>query len=160
MPIASQNWHRDGEDRQVLKIFIYLNDVDEETGPFMYVKESIKGLKYGKLFPQRPPEGSYPNESVDKAVSPEDIKLCLGKAGTVIFCDTTGLHRGGYAFSKERTMFTASYQASSSVALLPRCRVSADFRPDDPVVRFAVTYPKGGLVKKLAKKYFKLAKIT
>src|SRR5438105_4567090 len=31
---SSQRWHRDFNDRRLLKAFVYLVDVDEETGPF------------------------------------------------------------------------------------------------------------------------------
>jgi hypothetical protein len=33
----------------------------------------------------------------------------LGKAGTVIFCDTAGLHKGGLSYSGERIMATGFY---------------------------------------------------
>ena len=39
-------------------------------------------------------------------VPKNDIRVCTGRAGTVVFCDTTTLHRGGYATKSERTMFT------------------------------------------------------
>lgn len=34
-------WHRDIEDRRVLKIIVYLNDVEEKHGPFEYVPISL-----------------------------------------------------------------------------------------------------------------------
>ena len=37
---ASQRWHRDYNDRHLLKAFLDLVDVDEETGPFEYVAGS------------------------------------------------------------------------------------------------------------------------
>ena len=36
-PIEAQLWHRDPEDIKVVKAFIYLNDVDENCGPFSYI---------------------------------------------------------------------------------------------------------------------------
>ena len=38
----------------------------------------------------------------------------MGKAGTMIFCDTAGIHRGGYATKNERIMFTAGYRTPAS----------------------------------------------
>src|ERR1043166_4505382 len=32
----SQLWHRDPEDRYILKLFVYMTDVDEESGPLSY----------------------------------------------------------------------------------------------------------------------------
>ena len=37
---SSQRWHRDFNDRHLLKAFLYLVDVDEQTGPFEYVPRS------------------------------------------------------------------------------------------------------------------------
>ena len=100
----------------MLKAFIYLSDVDESAGPFTYVIGSTYGKRYGRLFPQHPPLGSYPPEgAVEAAVSPEHVRVMTGQAGTVIFCDTTGIHRGGYATGRERLMFTAFYAAPSYI---------------------------------------------
>ena len=111
----SQKWHRDPEDRKMCKIFIYLNDVDEGTGPFTYVTRSTYGLKYGKFFPQRPPRGVYPKPGeLESKINANDIKVCTAKAGTVIFADTAGLHKGGYATKKDRLMFTAGFRSSAS----------------------------------------------
>ncbi len=110
VPVQSQRWHRDPEDKKMCKIFIYLSDVDEGSGPFVYLPQSHYGGKYWRLFPTRPPVGSYPPEgAMEKIFKPENLKFCTGKAGTVVFADTSGLHRGGYATQKERVMFTASF---------------------------------------------------
>ena len=36
--LSSQRWHRDFNDRHLLKGFLYLVDVDEQAGPFEYVR--------------------------------------------------------------------------------------------------------------------------
>ena len=114
--VASQRWHRDPEDRRMCKVFLYLNDVDENAGPFIYVTKSCYGLKYGSLFPQKPPIGIYPDAAeLEKNIAKEDIKVCTGRAGTIIFCDTSGLHKGGFAKTGERIMFTAGYRTNGAV---------------------------------------------
>ena len=35
-------YHKDENSFNLLKVFIYLNDVDENAGPFMFVKKHIK----------------------------------------------------------------------------------------------------------------------
>ncbi len=109
----SRNWHRDPQEYSIVKVFLYLSDVDDEAGPFTYVPKSAPGYKpYGDLFPQQVPEGSYPgNEALEAAIPKEDIKPQTGPAGTLIFCNTNGLHYGGVTKSKERIMFTMSYAA-------------------------------------------------
>ena len=116
-PFASQRWHRDPEDKRMCKVFLYLSDVDETSGPFMYVLGSQLGGKWRRIFPQEPPAGKYPPDGeVEKRVPIENIKVCAGKAGTVIFCDTSGLHKGGYATKKERIMYTAGYTSLASTS--------------------------------------------
>ena len=85
------------------------------TRDLLYISKSTFGKKpYGHLFPQKPPEGSYPNKrDVDKFIPKKDQKIYTGKAGSVIFCDTSGIHRGGYATSKERLMSTFFYSAKT-----------------------------------------------
>ena len=41
--ISSQRWHRDYNDKHLLKVFLYLVDVDEHMGPFQYVPGSQPG---------------------------------------------------------------------------------------------------------------------
>ncbi len=112
----SQRWHRDPEDKKLVKVFLYLNDVDEGTGPFTYVKGSHFGGKWRHLFPQRLPAGSYPPDGeLEKIVPKEDIKICTARAGTIIFCDTSGLHRGGFSTTKSRLMSMACFVSGASV---------------------------------------------
>jgi ectoine hydroxylase-related dioxygenase (phytanoyl-CoA dioxygenase family) len=106
----SQCWHRDPEEPRMCKMFIYLSDVDETAGPFIYIPYTVRGQKWSHLFPQKPPSGNYPPEESVKKLPQHETRLTItGTAGIVIFCDTTGLHRGGYATVKDRVMFTAFY---------------------------------------------------
>lgn len=112
---ASQEWHRDPDDQQLVKVFLYLNDIDETAGPFSYLQYSQRGGKWRHLFPQHPPRGTYKvPRAVNDFIPKEDIITCTGKAGTIIFCDTSGLHRGGYASSHQRFMYTSAYLTNAS----------------------------------------------
>jgi len=107
----SQRWHRDPEDKKMCKVFVYFSDVlDEGSGPFKYVLGSQYGGQRQNLFPQRPPAGVYPPEGeVESAILGSDIKTCFGEAGTIVFADTAGLHKGGFSTTKPRLMLTISY---------------------------------------------------
>lgn len=109
--VFSQRWHRDPEDRKMCKIFLYLTDVDEGSGPFIYVRGSQEGGIWRNWYPQVGLRGgATPSEAeVRSHIPPEDIIVGTARAGTLIFCDTSGLHRGGYATKNERVMFTAGY---------------------------------------------------
>lgn len=126
IPLKSQRWHRDFEDKILCKMFIYLSDVDQDSGPFMYIRKSNYGRIWSHVFPPKPAKGSYPdmNEVLQK-IPQQEMLECHGKAGTVIFADTRGLHRGGYAKKNKRIMFTAEY-ASEGAFLMVRHRYSEE----------------------------------
>lgn len=113
----SQRWHRDPEDKKIIKVFLYMTDVDEPgAGPFTYVTQSQLGGKWRDLFPQRPPAGRYPMPgAVEWHVPPSDVKMCLAPKGTIIFCDTSGLHKGGFSTTRNRIMFTVCYCSDASL---------------------------------------------
>lgn len=151
-PLKSQNWHRDPEDKKMCKMFIYLTDVDETSGPFMYVRSShYEGVIGSKILPQKPPHASYPDsDEMDGFLKCNpDIKVYTAKAGTVIFADPVGLHRGGYATHKKRIMFTAEYSSKAAFRAihykLPQDRQSF-YQALSPAARFAVD-PRTGLLK-------------
>ncbi len=114
-PIASQRWHQDPDDKKLVKVFLYLNDVDEGAGPFTYVKGSHASGRWRSAFPFDPDRGRHPDAAmVERLVPPEDRIVATGRAGTVIFCDTSGVHRGGYATMNERIMYTSVYTTPAS----------------------------------------------
>lgn len=160
--VQSQKWHRDPEDRCMIKMFLYLNDVDETSGPFIYVRESHGGGRLASLFPQHPPRGSGYIEEGDwkKYIPPDAINVYTGKAGTLIFCDTVGLHKGGYATAGERIMFTAGYCSSAS-AWPSRYQPAEHFEEKQkqallpPLARFALSYKPGRLNTYFLKKFKK-----
>ena len=115
-PYLSQRWHRDPDDKKMLKVFVYLTDVLEEgAGPFSYVKGSQYGGKWRNIFPQIPPVGAYPPlGAVEKIVPKEDIRVCLAPCGTIIFADTSGLHKGGFSTTRIRIMSISDYLSAAS----------------------------------------------
>lgn len=115
----SQLWHRDPEDRHVLKVFVYLTDVDDEAGPFVYARGSHpKGPAR-----RREPEfffesGKTVRRSNDaqmaRVVPPDRWATCVGGKGTMIFADTRGYHKGGLARRHERIMYFCTFVSSAS----------------------------------------------
>ena len=114
----SQRWHRDNEDKNLCKMFMYLTDVgDDDDGPLCYIRESHTGACFGNIFPSRPPSSVYPDlGGIEKIIPVSAIQKCFGKAGTVIFADTSGLHKGGYVLSAPRLMYTATYLTKAAVS--------------------------------------------
>jgi Phytanoyl-CoA dioxygenase (PhyH) len=110
--VASQRWHRDPEDEHIVKSFVYFSDVDEEAGPFEYVRGSTAGGRYGDLWPWSEGHRYPPTDELEAAVPPEDRFLVTAPAGTIIIADTGGFHRGGFARTKPRILSIATYLRS------------------------------------------------
>jgi hypothetical protein len=137
--ISTRKWHRDWEDRRMLKIAIYLHDVDETGGPFEMIR---------RYDTSQGDEGGFNYELADDAALTErlgttyyeDIVSCVGPAGTVIFTDTARFfHRGKPATSRDRRAIFYSYFAQR-----PRhpflCERTGMRRSD--IVKLAIALPK------------------
>ena len=117
--VASQRWHFDFDDKHLLKAFLYLRDVDAQTGPFEYVAESQPGGKYHDVRPWRPMNyGRVDEDEVARRVPEDAVQTFTAPAGTIIFCNTSGLHRGGFATAAPRILATATYCSPASLAAL------------------------------------------
>jgi hypothetical protein len=127
--IMSQRWHRDFDDRHLLKAFLYLVDVNADTGPFEFVSGSARGGKLADFWPWHPLSKTYPSqEEFDQTVPAEDIKTFTASSGTLVLCNTSGFHRGGFATGKPRVLATATYCSPASLKSLTErnYRLAAD----------------------------------
>lgn len=94
----SQSWHRDPEAERLIKVFLFLEDVDTDSGPFEYIARSHAGGFAAACEPRR-----YANqEYVEQSIPREAKRRFVASAGTLVFADTSGLHRGGYTRTKRR----------------------------------------------------------
>lgn len=139
--VASQRWHRDGWDDHIVKVFTYFSDVDDEAGPFEYLRGSPSGGKYGALWPWQDDE-VYPDQAAfEAAIDPSDCVTLTGGPGTVVICDTSGFHRGGYARSKPRVLAYLTY-LSEAASGRHRRKFDVDWVGDDgslsPAARYAL----------------------
>lgn len=139
-PRESQLWHRDErEDHLILKVFVYLSEVDEGAGPFVYAPGThAKGRR--SVSPPTFSEGSHEratDESMGKVLSPSAWTEVRGPIGTVVFADTTGWHRGGWARTSDRLVYNCLFgsQACKGYRSLRR---PADLEVDDPDTAFAL----------------------
>jgi hypothetical protein len=115
---SSQRWHRDFNDRHLLKAFVYLVDVDENAGPFEYVPRSAPGGELDQLWPWRPLGENYPpDDEFAQKVDGRSVTFTAPK-GTIIFCNTSGFHRGGFATGKARALATLTWDSPASLKAL------------------------------------------
>ena len=138
--VASQRWHRDPEDALIVKVFVYFSDVDEEAGPFEYIRSSAAGGRYGDLFAWGEGHRYPPPEELEGSIEPEDRLTMTGPAGTVIFCDTAGFHRGGFARTRPRILSISTFLRPGVKKGASRFEVDLEGREDDlsPQVRAAL----------------------
>jgi len=116
--IGSQEWHRDPEDRQMVKVYLYFSEIDEDAGAMEYIVGTSntlggRGVEIGEwkaaganLYP--------PTEVVEQTFSNVAHFQCTGPVGTLLFCDTTGLHRGGISRSRPRVVATWTFVTPAS----------------------------------------------
>ena len=139
---ASQRWHRDFNDRHLLKAFLYLVDVDEDTGPFEYVPKSAPGGELDQLWPWRPLGDNYPpDDEFAERVNGRSVTFTAPK-GTLIFCNTSGFHRGGFARLKPRVLATLTWDSPASLKALSERNyafVGADGAALSEAQRYALT---------------------
>ena len=107
--VLSQKWHRDGWENHIVKVFTYFAEVDGEAGPFEYIRGSTAGGKYGSLWPWEDEEVYPDQDELAAAVDAADYMTLTGPPGTIIICDTSGFHRGGFARSKPRILSYLTY---------------------------------------------------
>jgi phytanoyl-CoA dioxygenase PhyH len=138
--LASQNWHIDFDDKYLLKAFVYLSDVDADHGPFEYVPGSQPGGPHHSVRPWVPMGyGRVLDEDVAKSVPAAEIATFTGPKGTLILCNTSGLHRGGFATAGPRILATATYCSPASLKALSNRNYESALESDDPVVRYALS---------------------
>jgi hypothetical protein len=138
--VASQNWHVDFDDKHLLKAFVYLSDVGPDHGPFEYVPGSQPGGRHHSVRPWVPMGyGRVPDENVARNVPAEEIVTFTGPKGTLILCNTSGLHRGGFATAGPRVLATATYCSPASLKALSNRNYETTLESSDPVVRYALS---------------------
>jgi hypothetical protein len=111
--IGSQSWHRDPEDGRMIKAYLYCAEVDEGAGPMEYIPESAAGERYGSQWAWKPlgtHAERYPDDEEISARFPAAERVvCTGPEGTLVLCDTDGLHRGGVSVSSPRVLATWTF---------------------------------------------------
>lgn len=89
---GSRRWHRDMEDRNIIRISLYLTDVlDLDSGPFEYVPLALS-----------PPDRKFKgfegriDSDVMRGIVPESQwRQCIGPAGTLIFGAVAQIYHHG-----------------------------------------------------------------
>ena len=115
----AQLFHQDKEFTKFIKVFIYLNDVDENNGPHCYIEGSHidEAHTYGVSFSHR-----VPDNDITQYYKSERIKTLTASAGSITFGDTSCVHKGQSVKGGYRVMLQLEY--ASSLYLSPVCPFS------------------------------------
>jgi len=89
---SSQLFHIDQEDYSQIKLFIYLNDVGPDMGPFTFIK--ARALK--SIFKSSPlPFSRQQDDFIKKEAGGSNLVEVCGKKGTAAFVDTSRCYHFG-----------------------------------------------------------------
>ena len=98
----AENFHRDVDDWRFVKFFSYLSDVDDRSGPHIYVPGSHLVSRMTKI-------RRYTDREVAEAFGADNQQHFTGPAGTAFLENTFGLHRGTPVQATPRLMIQATY---------------------------------------------------
>lgn len=101
-PSVAQKFHRDSEDWKYLRFLIYLTDVDEGSGPHVYIKGSHRDRLPLRL-------KFYSADEIAQQYGIESFVKILGKRGTGIAADTAGIHKGELPSARPRLILTFTF---------------------------------------------------
>lgn len=99
-----QLYHCDRNHHKLLKIFIYLNEVDSEGGPTVYVERSHKMKPFFWYKKYR-----YQDSEINKIYKGFNIIELVSRIGSFQVADTTGFHKGKKPTKNDRYMITILY---------------------------------------------------
>lgn len=116
----SQLWHRDPEDRYILKLFVYLTDVGEGSGPTYYapgthmlgpIRQQPESIlcQEGPALNQRTTD-----EQMAKVVSSDKWVKAIGPRKTILFGDMRGYHKGGLVRENDRILYHCMYNSQAT----------------------------------------------
>lgn len=112
-PASSQLWHHDPEDLKMIKVFVYLEPVEEENGPFTYIPGAYPlGTRVAEV-ERVGRKGRLSDAELAERFPPESWRVCTGPAGTMILADTIGYHRGGKPTKGTRVLLTFTYTSGT-----------------------------------------------
>lgn len=98
----AQLFHRDVDDFRFIKLFIYLTDVDENSGPHTYVKGSSSSNKLLKI-------RRYQDEEIHQTFGKENVIEFTRPKGSAFMVNTYGFHKGLLPKSKNRLLLQVQY---------------------------------------------------
>lgn len=105
--LNAQLFHQDRDRLSFLKFFIYLTDVEPDTGPHVYIRGSHADIPWSLRG-----DGRKSDEAVKAAGLWNKVQEITAPAGTLMAVDTIGLHKGKTPISSDRLALENEYATS------------------------------------------------
>ena len=115
--VGVRQWHRDVEDRRMLKILVWLNDVDADGGPTQYVDRTHTDRLTDEL---RYVSGFVDDDRLAALVPRDEWRSAIGPTWTAVVADTRSVfHRATPPVARDRYSVTFSYTSRAPLTTLP-----------------------------------------
>ncbi|WP_166140038.1 phytanoyl-CoA dioxygenase family protein [Nocardioides ochotonae] len=122
--VDTRQWHRDIEDLRMLKVLVYLDDVEEDGGPFTYVPRRTSAAAAREL---RYVGGFVGDARFSEVVPPSLWRPVTGPRWTAAMPDTARIfHRAAPPIARDRYSVTFTWMTRHPLATIR----SAPWRPD------------------------------
>lgn len=105
--LNAQLFHQDRDRLSFLKFFMYLTDVDTNTGTHVYLKGSHKSIPWSLRA-----DGRMTDDAVRAAGLWDQVTELHGPAGTIMAVDTIGLHKGKTPVTSDRLALENEFSTS------------------------------------------------
>ena len=100
----TQSYHRDIDTLHSLKFFLYLTDVDQDSGPHIFIKNSLSDPFFSSK-----KDAMYSDKEIESQYGSEQKCEIVGDAGTNFIADTFNYHKGLLPLSKPRLLLSIIY---------------------------------------------------
>lgn len=121
---AAQLYHFDMDRLKFVKFFVYLTDVDGETGPHCYVRGSHQRKPAALLKDAR-----LSDAEILEHYQESDLVELTGKTGTLLAVDTRGFHKGKPLVNRDRLIFQIQFADSLFGQNYPLIHVPSSIAP-------------------------------
>jgi len=105
--LNAQLFHQDRDRLSFLKFFMYLTDVDTDTGTHVYVRGSHRNIPWSLRA-----DGRMTDDAVRAAGLWDNVTELTGPAGTIMAVDTIGLHKGKTPITSDRLALENEFSTS------------------------------------------------
>ena len=105
--LNAQLFHQDRDRLSFLKFFMYLTDVDTNTGTHVYLKGSHRNIPWSLRS-----DGRMTDDAVRAAGLWDNVTELHGPAGTIMAVDTIGLHKGKTPVTSDRLALENEFSTS------------------------------------------------